>query len=110
VVGVISAVLAIVLIFLVWWFCVRGRSRSNHPGGPCTDPPIESIEGDDYPLDGYDPSLQTVQPAARGNVVPRTRNRAGRQQSLARSSQRQDGLASVAQSVVGAPPPKGYVY
>ena len=116
IIGVISAVLAIILIFLVWWFCIRRRGRSNTRNemdtpftGGADSPPIDSNDQDGYDGYGYpsSPPPRTVQPAAAYPAVRRTRNRAGRVQSLAPSS-RQDGLASVAHSVIGGRPPMGY--
>jgi len=98
IIGVVCTVLGLVLIFLVWWFYIHPRGRRNttnnedtpYTGGAAT-PPV-----DDYNQDGYGrygSSLQMVESA-----VPRSRNRAGRVQSLAPSSY-QDGLASIAQLV-----------
>jgi hypothetical protein len=103
IIGVVCTVLGLVLIFLVWWFYIRPRGRRNttydvdttYTGGAAT-PPIGDYNQDGY--DGYGSSPRMVESA-----VPRSRNRAGRGRSLAPSSY-QDGLASVAQSVVGGRP------
>ncbi|KIM38713.1 hypothetical protein M413DRAFT_12634 [Hebeloma cylindrosporum] len=109
IVGVVCAVIAIALIFLLWWFCFRRRGRNNamneldppYTGGAGT-PPIDDYNQDGY--DGYGSSPRMVESVAPSAYRPR--NRAGGVQSLA--SSRQDGLASVAQSVVGGPPPRGF--
>jgi len=114
IIGIISAVLAIILIFLIWWFCIRRRGRRNVRNemdtpftGGADSPPIDSNDQDGYDGYGYPSSPRMVQPAAVYPAVRRTRNRAGRVQSLAPSS-RQDGLASVTHSVIGGPPPMRY--
>jgi hypothetical protein len=81
-VGVISAVLAIVLLFLSWWFCIRGRGRSNYTGAPSSGIAHGSLIDDaDHPLDKYD-RPQMLRPAASHAALPRPRIQLGRQQPL----------------------------
>jgi len=52
VVAVLSAVLAIVLVYILWWFCIRKSQKGVPYTGAIPGPPIDNI---DSSRDGYDP-------------------------------------------------------
>lgn len=51
-VAVLSAVLAIVLVYILWWFCIRKSQKGVPYTGAIPGPPIDNI---DSSRDGYDP-------------------------------------------------------